>query len=184
MTWPRSGPAPRVPSPAVPEAPTPGSVAPGQVTLRAYSRADASPTLAVFLAAVTGTASAHYSPEQIAAWSAPAERNLDSWHAARARLDTLVAVLDGEIAGFSDVDAHGYIDMMFVAPRFGRRGVAGALLAELEHRARAAGTAELSVHASLTARPFFERHGFLVLEERHPVLRGVHLTNFRMLKPL
>ncbi|MNW68344.1 putative N-acetyltransferase YafP [compost metagenome] len=50
--------------------------------------------------------------------------------------------------------------------------------------AREHGAVELTTYASLTARPFFEKHGFVVVEERQPVLRGVSLTNFRMRKPL
>ena len=43
---------------------------------------------------------------------------------------------------------------------------------------------ELSTHGSLTARPFFEKHGFVVLEQRHPVRAGVALTNFSMRRTL
>ena len=46
------------------------------------------------------------------------------------------------------------------------------------------GAVELSTHASLTARPFFEAHGFAVVVEQHPVLRGVALTNFVMRRDL
>lgn len=72
--------------------------------------------------------------------------------------------------------------MMFVAPKFGRRGVAGALLAPLRGIAVAAGLAELSTDASITARPFFEQHGFAVVTEQHPVTRGVEMTNYRMIQ--
>jgi putative acetyltransferase len=154
------------------------------VTVRAYAAGDGPATLAVFLDAVTITAADHYSPEQIAAWSAPAERDLDAWNRERVTRGSVVAVLDGRIAGFSDVNAEGYIHMLFVSSRFGRRGVASALLSELERSARALGAAALWTNASIAARPFFEQHGFDVLAEQHPVTRGVTLTNYRMLKRL
>ncbi|MDR2997660.1 MAG: GNAT family N-acetyltransferase, partial [Microbacterium sp.] len=100
------------------------------------------------------------------------------------RLAGIVAVVDGRVAGFSDVSAEGYIDMMFVSPAFTRRGVARALLAEVESRALAAGTAALMANVSVTARPFFEHAGFSVEAEQHPVIDGIELTNFRMTKPL
>jgi putative acetyltransferase len=154
------------------------------VAVRAYAAGDGPATVAVFLDAVTITAAAHYSPEQIAAWSAPEERDLDAWDRDRAARGTVVAVLDGHIAGFSDVTAEGYIHMLFVSPRFARRGVAGALLSEDERRARTFGASTLSTNASITARAFFERHGFTVVTEQHPVTRGVRMTNYRMLKRL
>jgi putative acetyltransferase len=43
---------------------------------------------------------------------------------------------------------------------------------------------ELTVHASVTARPFFERHGFAVVEERHPAIGAVAMVNFLMVRRL
>ena len=62
--------------------------------------------------------------------------------------------------------------------------MATALLGWAVSTARELGAAELSTHASLTARPFFEAHGFVVVVEQHPVLRGVALTNFVMRRAL
>jgi len=154
------------------------------MTIRAYTDDDAAGTLAVFLAAVTQTASADYTPEQISAWAGADERDLASWHAARAARATVVAVLDAEVVGFTDVDDAGYVDMMFVDPAVVRRGVASALLDHVAATAVGHGARELSTHASVTARPFFERRGFVVVEERRPVVRGVALTNYRMVRTL
>ncbi|KZX20317.1 GNAT family N-acetyltransferase [Rathayibacter tanaceti] len=152
------------------------------LTIRPYTAADAADTLAVFLAAVTETASADYSPEQVRAWAG--ERELPTWHVAMQARDAFVAVAPGALAGFSDVSATGWIDMMFVSPRFLRRGVATLLLRHAEARAAAAGTPKLSADVSLTARPFFESRGFGVVAEQHPVRAGVELTNYRMVKRL
>jgi putative acetyltransferase len=154
------------------------------VTVRDYDPPDAPRTLDVFLDAVTITASGDYSPEQIASWAGPRDREIEAWDSARAECGTVVAILDGDIAGFSDVSADGYIHMLFVSPRFGRRGVASALLVEIERRARRLGAISLSTNASITARLFFEHHGFVLVAQQHPVIRGISLTNYRMLKPL
>jgi putative acetyltransferase len=152
--------------------------------IRPYAETDAPATLNVFLAAVTETASAHYSAEQIAAWARPAERDVNQWNFARKSLNTYVATIGSEVAGFADVGSEGYIDMMFVAPKFGRRGVASALLAHLQCIAAGVGASELYTNASLTARPFFEQHGFTVVAEPHPVPLGVEMTNYKMTLPL
>jgi putative acetyltransferase len=152
--------------------------------VRDYASGDATTTLDIFLDAVTVTASVDYSPEQIAAWAGPQDREIGAWDGARAECGTVVAILDGDIAGFSDVNADGYVHMLFVAPRFGRRGVASALVAAVEQRARRLGATSLSTNASITARPFFEQHGFVVVAEQRRITRGVSMTNYRMLKQL
>ena len=155
-----------------------------EVEIREYGSDDASATLAVFLAAVTDTAAADYLPEQIAAWARPGQRDLSEWDRSRLATNTYVAVVDGSIAGFSDVSDEGYIDTMFVHPRHGRRGTGRTLLSFLEDRARRFGAQQLSADVSLTARPLFEAHGFVVKAEQHPIASGVEMTNFRMAKLL
>jgi putative acetyltransferase len=154
------------------------------VTVRDFVLDDSAATLSVFLDAITVTASADYSPEQVAAWSAPQDRTVKDWGLSRASINTIVAVVDGRIAGFSDVNGDGYIHMMFVAPQVARRGVGGELLAEAERRAKTLGATTLSTNASITARPFFEHHGFDVVTEQYPVIRGVSLINHHMIKLL
>jgi len=152
--------------------------------IRPYEHSDAAATLAVFISAVTETASADYTPEQVQAWAQPGRRDAATWHAAMLARCSIVATIGGELAGFSDVSPDGYLDMMFVSPRHQRRGVARQLLAHLEAQARGEGTPALSADVSITARPFFERHGFRVEAEQHPVKAGVELTNYKMRKVL
>jgi putative acetyltransferase len=154
------------------------------IDVRPYNREDAASTLALFLAAITETASVDYSAEQIEAWAAPQDRDLDDWDAAMQARGSFVATISAELAGFSDVGHDGYVDMMFVAPKFVRRGVARTLLATGDKLARERGVRELSADVSITARPFFESQGFAVVAEQRPVRRGVSLTNFGMRKPL
>lgn len=153
-------------------------------TVRPYRTADAAPTLALFLAAITETASADYTPEQVEAWAAADERDVATWDEQLHTRDTVVAVVDGAVAGFSDVDADGFVTMMFVSPVLQRRGVARALLGEVEVRARRLGATTLAADVSVTARPFFEAHGFVVVRQQRPVRRGVELVNFRMSRAL
>lgn len=154
------------------------------IEVHPYTELDAASTLTIFLAAVTQTASADYTVEQTEAWADIDARDLHSWGRAMAARNSFVATIDKHIAGFSDVSATGYIDMMFVAPRFLRRGVARRLLEHGEALAGKAGARALTADVSLTARPFFERFGFVVAAEQHPVKRGVELMNFAMLKHL
>jgi putative acetyltransferase len=154
--------------------------------LRPYRDEDRGPTRAVFERAVRLTASGDYSEEQIEAW-APADfdaSDLVAWGAERASAQTVVAVDGDEVLGFGDLVDGRLLDMLYVDPSASRRGIATALLTEIVSLTRAAGTSEIETYASLTARPLFERHGFEVIEEREPSVRGVSMTNFRMRRPL
>ena len=117
--------------------------------VRRYTAADAAATLRCFRRAVRGTASGDYEPAQIEAWAAV---DVDAWGRRRESVETWVAERDGRLVGFSDLDADGYIDMMFVDPDAVRTGVASALLERLVALAKFRGLAELTVHASITAR--------------------------------
>jgi putative acetyltransferase len=154
------------------------------ITIRPYTSADAVETLNLFIEAVTTSAATDYTSEQIDAWARPDDRRSEDWDQARLRLDTFVAVVNGDLAGFSDVSTGGYVEMMFVSPHHSRQGVGHALMTFLENRARAAGAEQMSADVSLTARPFFEAHGFGVQVEQHPVIAGVQLTNFHMTRSL
>ncbi|WP_197522842.1 GNAT family N-acetyltransferase [Occultella aeris] len=151
--------------------------------LRAYTDDDAAATLGVFQRAIRETASRDYTPEQIAVW-APEEVDTERWAARRAGAGTVVAVVDDAVAGFTDLGEDGYIDMMFVDSTHARRGIATALLDHVVSTAVGRGLTELTVHASLTAKPFFAKHQFTVEAQQFPVRGGVRMTNFRMRRVL
>ena len=154
------------------------------IEVRCYRGEDAAATLTVFLEAITETAVADYSAGQIAAWARPEQRTVPEWDRAMQARDSYVAILDKQIVGFSDVNSGGHIDMMFVSPRHLRRGVASALLSHLHVRAQTHGIRGLSADVSITARPFFEKHGFAAVTTQHPMTAGVPMTNFHMTKVL
>ncbi|MHA3722974.1 GNAT family N-acetyltransferase [Leucobacter sp. HY1910] len=118
------------------------------------------------------------------AWAQPGLRDATEWHLAMHNRNSFVATLHDEVVGFSDVDEHGHIDMMFVDPQHQRQGVAHTLLTEAERQARELHAASLTADVSITARPFFEKHGFCVERRQEPVKHGVKLVNYRMRKVL
>ena len=54
------------------------------------------------------------------------------------------------------------------------------MLAEVVAEARRLGLVRLLVEASITARPFFESHGFAMVTPQVVVCRGVEFVNYRM----
>ncbi|HBY24217.1 MAG TPA: GNAT family N-acetyltransferase [Propionibacteriaceae bacterium] len=148
--------------------------------LRRYQPADAGATRNVFEAAIRGTAARFYAPEQIDAWC-PTTHDPQAWAAARARAWTIVAELDGHLVGFSDLRDDGELDMLFVAPEAGGRGVARALVAEVLAEARRRQLTKVTTRASRAARPAFERFGFVVdRPNENNIVRGVAVPNFEM----
>lgn len=154
-----------------------------QLRIRAYRPEDAAATLRIFERAVSITARSRYTQGQVTAWLG-GPRHLAAWGADRSRVDTFVADVDGEVAGFADLSDSGYVDRLFVDPDFGRRGVGGALLAHVTHAARERGLTRLSTHASLVARPVFEASGFRVDHAETVVKDGERLDRFFMVAEL
>jgi putative acetyltransferase len=54
----------------------------------------------------------------------------------------------------------------------------------IHSEAKRLNTTELTSNVSQTAQPFFERFGFVVVERKNPVIRGVELRNALMRKEL
>ena len=150
-----------------------------QPVIRRYETADLDAVIGVFLRSVREVASRDYDAGQIAAW---AQVDRDAWSRRRLDRPTWVALIDDAITGFTDLESDGHIDMLFVDPASQRRGVASALLDTVENAARVQGLALLNTDACITARPFFEKHGFQVVRSQEVALRGQRLTNFRMEK--
>ena len=150
------------------------------VTLRPYRGTDAEPTWQVFRAAVRVTAAADYTPEQVEAWS-PDEVDLEAWGRRRAAAWAVVAVEGDRVVGFSDLTDDGVLDMLFVHPDVGGQGVARLLVEAVLGEARRRGLTRVVTHASRTARPAFERLGF-VIDRENPDnwTRGVRVPNFDM----
>ena len=86
------------------------------------------------------------------------------------------------IVGFSSITPQGYLHSMFVHKDFQGTGIATLLLEEIERYAITAGIMRITSEVSLTARPFFERKGYVVEEEQKRKANQLSLTNFWMAK--
>ena len=132
------------------------------VAVRVAVVGDAAELHAVSEEAILTSAAEHYTEEQLRAWAG--RRSVQGHERMVERTATFVATDDERIAGFATVAldrAHGFVpgevDQLFVRPSAGGRGVARALLAEVERAARDAGLTELVSHASGRAVPVFRR---------------------------
>lgn len=146
--------------------------------LRKYAKTDCVELAELFYDTVHTVNAKDYTQEQLDAW-ATGKVNLEAWNESFQAHHTVVAEMDGKIVGFGDIDETGYLDRLYVHKDYQRRGVAAAICDALEQRTKAA---EFTTHASITARPFFEKRGYTVAREQQVERRGVWLTNFVMKK--
>lgn len=151
--------------------------------VRQYRPDDAEDCLEVFREAVQRGAAKDYSPAQRRAW-APDNMDLASWAERRASRPTWVVERRGSVVGFSDLLATGEVDMLYVHPDHEGRGVATALLEEVEYTARELSMPRLTAQVSVTALGVFARAGFVVCAPQLAERDGIMLTNYRMEKRL
>ena len=153
------------------------------IKIRDYQDSDCEALADIFTRAVRQIARRDYSPAQIAAW-APDTHDMNEFAARRSNKPTFVAEYDGQVAGFTDLDAEGHIDMFYVNPDFQRRGVGSAMLRFVTARGQSERCKRLYGEVSITARPVFERHGFKVMTYQTVETNGQSLGNYRMEKLL
>jgi len=153
------------------------------ILIRPFSEDDVPSLHAVFYSAIHQLAAGYYTPAQLDAW-APADRDMAQWRERILGIKPYVAEIDGQIAGYADLQANGYIDHFFVSGGFGRRGVGTALMNHLLAEAAARQIPELTSDVSLAAEAFFQSFGFEVETRQAVAVRGVVLHNAKMRKRL
>lgn len=154
-----------------------------KIVIRTYEAADAASLVDLYRASVRSIAARDYNQSQVRAW-APDVIDEEKFGQRCESKSTWIAKIEDRIAGFSDLEPNGHVDMLFVHPDFQRRGVARALLQHVEQAARAMDLPRLYAEASITARPAFEVMGFRVIVPQTVTIRGESLTNYRMEKRL
>lgn len=145
--------------------------------LRKYRRSDCKALAELFYNTVHTVNAKDYTEEQLNAW-ATGQVDLEKWDQSFQEHYSIVAVENGIIVGFGDIDKTGYLDRLFVHASYQGRGIATAICNRLEQ----AVTGIVITHASITAKPFFEKRGYKVIKEQKVERQGRFLTNYVMEK--
>ncbi len=150
---------------------------------RLYMPTDLEEVVQLFYDSVHGVCANDYTSEQLDAW-APRNADVYRWEASLNKNHTLVVEDNGIIVGFGNIGESGYVDRLYVKQSHLHQGVATLILDHLEKYAKAKGYTFMDTAASITARPFFEARGFVVIQSQFVERRGVRLRRYLMEKQI
>lgn len=151
------------------------------ICIRELQVSDIDICISLFHETVHGVNHRDYTQTQLDAW---APRNIDNrerWESLLSNISYVAEVYD-QIVGFGDLTRQCYIDRLFVHKNYQRQGIASIIMEKLLQQAKALGMTEIKAESSITAKPFFESHGFQVIKPQEIEIRGVRLQNYLMKK--
>lgn len=126
----------------------------------------------------------HYTKEEVEDWASCGD-NPGRWKELLSYNQYIGAFNEESLmVGFSSMNKEGYLHSMFIHKNWQGKGVATQLLSEVEHMARQYKVTEITTEVSLTARPFFEKKGYEVVNIQKCRANKLKLTNFVMRKLL
>jgi putative acetyltransferase len=127
--------------------------------LRAYRRDDKRALQQLFYESVHGIGHAYYTTVQLERW-APAVPDRERWIQLDAQY-CFVVEAHKQLVGFAALNK-SHLDWLYVHPNYQLKGVATALMRQMERSARKNGMHKIQTEVPLNARGFFERFGFRV----------------------
>lgn len=147
------------------------------MVIRKYQASDCKELADLFYNTVHTVNRKNYTKEQLDIW-ATGQVDLKKWNQSFQEHNSIVAVDNGLIVGFGDIDETGYLDRLYVHADYQGKGIATAICNQLEQTVQG----DITTHASITAKPFFEKRGYRVVKEQQVERQGIFLTNFCMKK--
>lgn len=148
-----------------------------EVYIRLYQQSDCKELTELFYNTVHTVNAKDYTKEQLNVW-ATGQVDLEKWNLSLQEHYSVVAVENNIIVGFGDIDKTGYLDHLFVHADYQGKGIATSICDQLEQVVQE----NITTHASIIARPFFEKRGYQVVKEQQVERQGIFLTNYVMVK--
>jgi putative acetyltransferase len=152
------------------------------IKLRKYCKNDIDAIAKLFYNTVHSVNAKDYTEKQLNVW-ATGQIDKSAWNKSFLTHYTIIAEYDGIIVGFGDIDGD-YLDRLYVHKDYQGNGIATAIIENLERYAFQNKKVQITTHASITAKPFFEKQGYKIIEKQQVNRDGVLLTNFIMKKKL
>jgi len=129
---------------------------------------------------ITTINSKDYNEEQIKAWASTADRTEGLLKRIQDQYFFIAENDDKKITGFASLDKTGYLDLLYVHKDFQNIGIAKRLLQKIIETAIALNITRLETAASITAKPFFEKHHFKTIQQQTVRMGETDLINLKM----
>lgn len=147
-----------------------------KITLKRFKTKYIDDMIRLFRLSVQKTCIDDYSKEQIDTWILGVDKT--KWIATFNAHYSLVALKGNTPIGFGDISEDGYLNMLYVHPKYQNKGVATLICNGLERHVEK----DVTVNASITAKKFFMKRGYEVINEQTVYRKGIPLDNFKMKK--
>ena len=153
-----------------------------KIEIRNFHLSDVKALMDIFYNTIHKINIKDYSLEQVNAWAAKSDMDLEKWKNRFINNKPIIALIDGQLVGFAEFKNNGYIDCFYVHHEWIGKGIGKALMKEIFIRAKKSNIKRIFADVSITAKPFFEKMGFSVIKKQIIIRKGVELTNFPMEK--
>ncbi len=150
--------------------------------IREYTFDDAEAHAEVHRESVRGIASKDYRDEVIEAWASkePEESPLED-----EKKRFVAETEDGEVVGFSDYNKEtNELSGLYIKPDFSGQGLGEKLLQKVEANAKKNGLDHLWCKSTITAKDFYEKHGYKLQKETIHEIDGLEMIVYNMEKEL
>lgn len=151
-----------------------------QVDIKPYQGQYSQAITELFYQAVHNIDTQIYNAQQKQAW-APYPINYQKWQQRLIATQPTLLFKGQTLIGFIEFDNQGYIDCLYISPQHQQQGYATLLIKHILDIAMHKQIKQVSVDASIIAKPMFEKLGFTVQSENQQVRSGVTLKNYSML---
>jgi len=158
-------------------------MATNEIMLREATIADLPEMKELFRGTIMDICANEYDADQRKQWASSSEKT-ERWENLIKEQFVLLAVKQDVIVGFGSLLNGNYLDFMYVHKDYQRQGIADLLLRALETEAARRKTTVVTSDISKTARPFFEKKGYVVVKEQENQRGDVILINYKMEKEL
>jgi aminoglycoside phosphotransferase (APT) family kinase protein/GNAT superfamily N-acetyltransferase len=156
-----------------------------EIQIRNFDKSDVKQLVDLFYNTIHNINIKDYNEEQIDAWAPKSSLEVEGWLKKWNKLPPIVAKRDTKIVGFAEFDEKtGYIDCFYCHHEYIGQGVGSKMMKEILKRAEVNNTNRIYANVSITAKPFFEYYGFLLVKDQIVECRGVKLKNYVMEKML
>ncbi|MBM3207702.1 MAG: GNAT family N-acetyltransferase [Chlamydiae bacterium] len=154
------------------------------ISIREYQPEDAILLASILYNTVHKINSAHYTEEQVDVWAPASILKTEKLAKKFSITNPIIATVEDKIVGFAELEPNGHIDCFYCHHDWIGKGIGSALMKEIFLRAKKNSIRLLFSEVSITAKPFFERHGFAIIEKQQVIKNGVKFTNFKMEKTI